>query len=92
MMTWLRNLIRRWLSEDDPSNTLEVILDGKIQRVVAMTVVGLRLHCVVPMARGAQTVLIPVEQAVNRTEFQRLWTRMGGRAHWADGKKFKPGI
>lgn len=88
MIGWLKKIVGRLIGET--SNTLEVFLDGKIQRAVAMSAMGLRLHCVVPTQAGARTVLIPVEYACDRRHFWRLWERLGGRAEWEDGSKFKP--
>ena len=81
MIRWLRSLFQ---SSDAPSLEMGVRWDGKVVRVRAIRVVGLRLLVNRCDGRGSGTVTRG--QAVDPAHFCMVWKHLGGApVCWPDG-------
>ena len=90
-LNWLRDKIKAWIFEDT-SVSLEVLVDGKIETVVARGAVGLRLVCALPGPVQGER-LISSGQAVDPQRFARIWRQLSGGfrgATWEDGDPYSP--
>ena len=93
LLNWLRGKLRAWLREPEgaASRSLEVLYDGKVQRVVGVSVIGLRILCVIPGPDQSTRHLIGEGQVVDREHFWKLWRELGGQPlQWGDGTPFQP--
>lgn len=93
MLNWLKRKIRDWLKEDETiSNTLEANIYGKVTKVFATGVVGIRLQCNVDLLKGGGVYLLGDHQACDKNHFWKLWKHLGGKAQFDDGEKFDPDL
>lgn len=86
MLKWIRSKLRKWLLEEEQKvDTIECLLNGKINRVAVVDVCGLKLL----VSNGQDQYLVGPEQAVNRGDFWKAWgQRSTGEYIWEDGSKF----
>ena len=87
MIKWLRNLLRRWLLEEQkelPVTTLEVYTAQGIQRLAVLGAVGTLLQ----VSSGKGVHLIGADSCVAPSQFWLAWRQHNPKASgatWADG-------
>ena len=75
---------------------LMIQVDGVVIPSQVVGLSGLHLQVKYKKPDGSEcTTLIDEWRAVDRNEFWKLWTHMGGksmRLRWEDGTEFQPGV
>ena len=87
MLKWIRQLLRKWLLEEEQKvDTIECLLNGRIGRVAVVDAFGLKLL----VSNGQDSYLVSPEQAVNRGDFWKAWSQRSPEEYiWEDGSKFE---
>ena len=90
MLKWLKKKVRNWLLEDDVpiSFQIEILRDGRIERVTAMKSVGLHLIC---QSKEGFELMIKETDTMNTKHFCKLWKHLSnGDLTWKDGTPYIP--
>jgi len=92
----LKRRLRKWLLDgaetrplpESGSLVLEVLLDGKLTRVVAQRAVGLYLT----VTDGKAIRMVDARRCADPDAFWRVWRRLSGSPtmKWADGTDWQP--
>lgn len=88
---WIKQKLRNWLLEDEEakgSTSLEVLIDGKLEKVTAQGFAGLRLICT--SRERPEQLTISAAQARDESKFWHIWRRFAGSLQWDDGTPCNP--
>jgi len=89
MLKWLKKKLRSWLLEDEvPPLQVEILREGKIERVTATRSVGLYLMC---QSKEGFELMVKESDAMNVSHFQKLWKYLSDDTLvWGDGTPYDP--
>lgn len=92
MLRWLKRRLRKWLGieSESVSPIFDAVVDGEVQRVVALRSIGLGLVCKLSKHGGASERFILKGQACDREHYQQLLKHFGGLENlvWGDGTRY----
>lgn len=91
MLKWLKVKLRNWLLEEDNGHVsvhLDILVDGKIERVMAIKSVGLHLIC---QGKDGSQKMITESDVMNQSHFMKLRGYLSkDKLTWSDGTPYNP--